>query len=308
MYAPLPIDIRPEVAAALQSKRPIVAMASAPIAHSLTWPDNLEIARLAEAAARQEGVVLALVAICKGRLTVGLSSAEVEALARGGSTLRVSRRDIATAVARHLTAATTVSASMYLASRVGISLVVTGAIGGASGSSAGTLDISADLMELSRTPVAVVTAGARSVADVPHTAEILESYCVPVIGYGTDSFPAFYQRPGSQPVSVRSDTPVDTAALLAAHWGTGGAGVVVAQPTPEAVALSPDELQPALREVRQQAVKSGMQAKDLPPALMERLNRMTRGRALRAYRAILEANTRLAAQIAKALIQGSSGG
>jgi pseudouridine-5'-phosphate glycosidase len=301
MFPVLPLDIRPEVAAALQAGRPVVAQASASIAHSLPWPENLEIARQVEVAARQEGATFALVAVWQGRLTVGLSAAEVEALARGGSAFRASRRDLATAVARQKTAATTVAASMYLAHRAGIYLLSTGAIGGAARGTGDSWDVSADLVELERTPVAVVSAGARSVMDLARTTEVLESYGVPVVGYGTDSFPAFYQRPGSQPASVRIDDPAQAAALLAAHWGMGGAGVVFAQPTPAAVALTPDELQPALREVENQAVKAGVRARDLPPVLMDRLNRMTGGRALRAYQAILVANARLAAQVAREL-------
>ena len=301
----LPIDVRPEVAAALQAGRPVIALTSVPIAHSLPWPDNLEIARLAEVAARQGGATLAIVCVWQGRLTVGLTAVELEKLAHGSSSLRASRRDLATAIARGQTAATTVSASLYIANRVGIPVLAAGAIGGAAGITGDNWDVSADLLELSRTPVAVVSAGARSVADLARTAEVLESYSVPVVGYGTDSFPAFYQRPGSQPASVRADTPLEIATLLTAHWGMGGAGVVIAQPTPAEVALSPDELQPALRDLGNQAAKSGLRARDLPPMLMDRLNRMTRGRSMRAYRAILEANTRLAAQIARELAAGT---
>ncbi len=298
MNATIPLDVRPEVSAALAASRPVVALASAPIGHSLPWPKSLEIARLAEAAVRAEGAIPAFVAVWKGSLTIGLSAGELDELSRGASALRASRRDLATAVARRLTAATTVAASMYLAHRAGIRLLAASAVGGAS---SGTGDISADIVELSRTPVAVVTAGARTVSDLARTSDVLESFGVPVVGYGTDSFPAFYQRPGSQPASVRVDKPAEGAALLAAHWGTGGAGVVVAQPTPAAVALYPDEVQPALREVSNQAARGGVRTRDLPPALMDRLNRMTGGRALQAYQAIFEANARLAAQLAREL-------
>jgi pseudouridine-5'-phosphate glycosidase len=298
MNGTVPLDVRPEVSAALQAGHPVVALTSAPIGHSLPWPKSLEIARLAEAAVRQGGAIPAFVAVWQGRLTVGLTAGELDELSRGASALRASRRDLATAVARRLTAATTVSASMYLAHRAGIRLLAASAVGGAS---SGTGDVSADLLELSRTPVAIITAGARTVADLARTSEILESYAVPIVGYGTDSFPAFYQRPGSQPASVRADKPAELAALLAAHWGLGGAGVVVAQPTPDAVALFPDEVQPALREVSHQAARGGVGTRDLPPVLMDRLNRMTGGRALQAYQAILEANARLAAQLAREL-------
>ena len=301
MSASSPVDVRPAVAADLQAGRPVVAMTTAALAHSLPWPDNLEIARLVETTTQQEGVTLAFVAVWQGRLTVGLLPDEVEALARGGSTLRAGRRDLATCVVRHKNAATTVSASVYLACQAGIRLLVTGAIGGVAHGIGHNWDVSADLTELSRNPVAVVTSGVRSVTDLSSTAEVLESYGVPVVGYGTESFPVFYQRPANQLASVQVDAPAEAAALLAAHWSLGGAGVVVANPTPGEVALSPDELQPALAEVKQQALAAKVGTRDLPPFLMGRLNRLTKGRALRAYRGSLEANARLAAEIAREL-------
>ncbi len=295
------LDIRPEVTAALQAGQPIVGMTSAAIGHSLPWPDNLEVARLAQSAAQKEGAFLAIIAVWQGRLTVGLNNTEIEALARGASSRRAIRRDLATMVVRGATAATAVSASITIAHQAGLSMLVTGAIGGVAHGSTGALDLSSDLMELSRTPIAVVSAGARSVLDLEQTAEMLEAYSVPVYGYRTDSFPFFYERPTNQLASARVDNPEEAAALLRAHWGMGGAGVVVAQPTPETAALSPDELFPAFDDVKKQAGAAKIRSRDLPPFLMERLNRLTKGRALRAYRAILEANARLAAQIARAL-------
>jgi pseudouridine-5'-phosphate glycosidase len=294
------LDVRPEIAAALKAGQPVVGMTSASIGHSLPWPDNLEIAQLAQAAAASEGAILAVIAVWQGRLTVGLSNSEIEALARGGSTRRAIRRDLATMVVRGATAATAVSASICIAHHAGLSLLVTGAIGGVTHGASDALDLSSDLVELSRTPIAVVSAGARSVLDLEQTAEMLEAYSVPVLGYGTESFPFFYERPTNQLASARVDTPEQTAALLRAHWELGGAGVVVAQPTPEQFALSPDELHPAFEDVKQQAAAAKIRSRDFPPFLMERLNRLTKGRALRAYRAILEANARLAAQIARA--------
>ena len=301
MFPSPPLDIRPEVAAALQAGEPVVAMESASIGHSIPWPANLETVRQADAAVRQERAILAVVAVWRGRLTVGLAANEVEALARGASTLRASRRNLAGAVVRGMTAATTVAASLYLANRAGIRLLASGAIGGAAREArrddehaGGT---SADLVEMSRTPVAVVSAGARSVLNLSRTAEILESYSVPMIGCGTDFFPTFYLRVGGYPATIRADKPAEVAALLAAHWGMGGMGVVVAQPTPAEVALTPDQLHSALLEVEEQARTSSVRAKDLPPLLMTRLNRLTGGKAVRAYQATLVANARLAAQI-----------
>jgi pseudouridine-5'-phosphate glycosidase len=307
MQSSPPLDVRPEAAAALEAGRPVVALVSSPIAHTLPWPANLEAVRQADAAVRQEGATLAVVAVWRGRLTVGLEAAEVEALARGGSALRASRRDLATAVVGGSTAATTVSASMYLARCAGIRVLATGAIGGAS-RSAGSIeghvwDISADLVELLYTPVAVVTSGARSVHNLAYTAEVLETFRVPVVGFRTDSFPTFYMRAGNYPApAVRASSPSEVAALLAAHWGMEGAGVVVAQPTPAEAALSPDELIPMLQAVEEQAARDHIERKDLSPFLMDRLNRLTRGKALRAYQASLAANARLGAQVARELV------
>jgi pseudouridine-5'-phosphate glycosidase len=301
-----PLDVRPAVAAALKDGRPVVALVSAPIAHTLPWPTNLEAFRQADAAARQEGATLAVIAVWRGKLTVGLDAGEIEILAKGGSVLRASRRDLAHAVVKGLTAATTVSASMYIAWRAGIRLLVTSAIGGASrnaGDDEHAWDISADLVEVSHTPMAVVNAGARSVHNLAYTAEVLETFRVPVVGYGTDTFPTFYMRAGNHPVPARADTPVEVAALLSAHWGMDGGGVVVVQPTPAEAALSPDELLPALHAVETQASKDHVERKDLSPFLMEKLNRLTHGKALRAYQAILAANARLAAQVARELLR-----
>jgi len=280
-------------------------MGSGPIAHSLPWPANLETVRHAETAVRQEGAILALVAVWKGRLTVGLDPREIEALASGASSHRASRRDLAAAVVKGNTAATTVAASMFLAQRAGIRVLAAGAIGGAVRGEERTWDVSADLVELSRTPVAVVSAGARSVLNLNCTAEILESYGVPVVGYGSDSFLPFYLRVGGLPASTRVDTPAEAAALLRAHWDMEGAGVVVAQPTPAEVALSPDELHEALLAVGKQAADARERALELPPFLMTRLNKLTGGKSLRAYQAILVANARLAARIARELVAGS---
>src|SRR5262249_4991764 len=182
-------DLRPEAAAALRAGRPVVALESTLIAHGLPWPVNLETARAAEAAVREEGAVPATIAVWQGRPTVGLTDAELEELARADDVLKASRRDLATAVAQRRTAATTVAATMFLAHSAGIRLFATGGIGGAHRDAAHPWDVSADLVELARTPVAVVCAGAKSILDIPRTLEILETQGVPVVGYGTDEFP-----------------------------------------------------------------------------------------------------------------------
>ena len=257
---------------------------------------------MAEDAVRQEGALLALIAVWRGRLAVGLESAQVETLTRGDNIASANRRELLTVVHKKGTAATTVSASMYIAWRAGLRLLATGAIGSAvhppnDANEEQFWDVSADLVELQHTPVAVVSAGARTVHHLGYTAEILETFRVPVVGYQTDNFPTFYLRGGTHPTSARADSPAEVAELLSAHWSLDGAGLVVAQPTPADVALSPDELVPALRAVEKLAAEGHTARRDLSRTLMQRLNRLTHGKALRAYQAILVANARLAAQV-----------
>jgi pseudouridylate synthase len=295
------LDVRPDVAEALASSRPVVALESTLIAHGLPWPLNVETARAAEAAVRDAGATPATVAVWNGRPTVGLNDAELVELARKAGVLKASRRDLATAVAKRLTAATTVSATMFLAHRAGIRLFATGGIGGAHRGETLQWDISADLIELARTPVAVVCAGAKSILDLPRTLEILETLGVPVVGYGTDEFPAFYVRSSGQPVSAHVDGPEEAATLLAAHWEMEGRGAVLAQPVPADVALSAEELETALVRAERQAEEVGVRGKELTPFLLARLAELTGGKSLHANRALIVANARLAALVARRL-------
>jgi pseudouridine-5'-phosphate glycosidase len=297
---PLPVDVRPEVAAALQAGRPIVALESTLIAHGLPWPINLETARAAEAEVRRHGAVPATVAVWRGRPTVGLSDAELAALACAYGVRKASRRDLAAAIAQGATAATTVSATMTLAHAAGLCVFATGGIGGVHRPLL-TKDVSADLFELARTPVAVVCAGAKSILDLPATLEVLETYAVPVVGYGTADFPAFYLRSSGLPVSARVDTPGEAAALLSAHWELGGAGVVLAQPLPESSALAAGEFAAALARAEALAAEAGVRGPALTPFLLARLAEITAGRTLRANRELIVANARLAADVAAAL-------
>jgi pseudouridine-5'-phosphate glycosidase len=296
------LAVRPEIAAALGARRPVVALESTIIAHGLPWPVNLETARAAEAAVRDQGAVPATVAVWQGRPTVGLAHAELEALAQGRDILKVSRRDLAVAIAQRRTAATTVAATMMLAHRAGIHLFATGGIGGAH-RPAESWDVSADLLELARTPVAVVCAGAKSILDIPRTLEILETHGVPVLGFGTDEFPAFYLRSSSERLTARIDSPEQAADVMAAHWAFGGAGLVLAQPLPEAAALAPEELDRAIAQAEGEAAAARMRGPALTPFLLSRLAEITEGKTLRANQALMVANARLAAQVAKALAE-----
>ena len=299
---PFRFIVRPEVAEAVRQNRPVVALESTLIAHGLPWPLNMETAYAAEAAIRSEGAVPATIAILAGQPTIGLNETELHDLACQENVLKASRRDLAAAIAQEKTAATTVAATMTLAQLAGIRLFATGGIGGAHRESH-PWDISADLVELARTPVTVVCAGAKSILDIPRTLEILETQGVPVIGYGTDEFPAFYVHSSGEPITARVDTPEQAAALIHAHWSLGGGGIVLAQPIEKHTALDPDEFLHALSEAEQKAMGIGVRGKELTPFLLNRLAEITEGQTLRANHSLVIANARLAAQVACAFVR-----
>ncbi|MFO0967169.1 MAG: pseudouridine-5'-phosphate glycosidase [Gemmataceae bacterium] len=300
------LQIRADVAAAIQQRRPVVALESTLIAHGLPWPLNLETARDSEAAVRAEGALPATIAVLDGRPTVGLCEAELEGLARCKNVVKASRRDLATAVAMRFTASTTVAATMALAAKAGVRILATGGIGGAHPDTTHPWDISADIAELSRTPVAVVCAGAKSILDIPRTLELLETAGVPVLGFGTDEFPAFYVQSSGQRLTARVDSARQAADICRAHWELGGCGVVLAQPIEGTVALAPDTFMSALSEAERDAVGEGVRGKELTPFLLSKLHEITHGQTLRANHALVIANARLAAQVARSLHAGAN--
>lgn len=299
---PLMLVVRPEVAEAVKHNRPVVALESTLIAHGLPWPLNMETAFAAEAAVRAEGAVPATIAILAGIPTVGLNESELHDLACQEKVLKASRRDLAAAIAQRKTAATTVAATMTLAYLAGVRLFATGGIGGAHRETH-PWDISADLTELARTPVTVVCAGAKSILDIPRTLEILETQGVPVIGYGTDEFPAFFVHSSGEPITARADSPAEAAAIIHAHWALGGGGIVLAQPVEKHTALDPNEFMHALSEAEQQAMGVGVRGKELTPFLLNRLAEITEGQTLRANHSLVIANARLAAQVAREYVR-----
>lgn len=299
------LSFHPEVAEALRSGRAVVALESTLIAHGLPWPLNLETARDAEQVIRAEGAVPATIGVIEGQPTIGLTDAQLQVLAEAKDVLKASSRDLAVAMVKGRTAATTVAGTMLLAHRVGIRVFATGGIGGAHRGTSGSWDISADLIELARTPVAVVCAGAKSILDIPRTLEILETQGVPVVGYGTDDFPAFYLPSSGEPVSCRVDSVREAGRLIQAHWSIGGTGVVIAQPFVADVALDPMELNQALDRAEGLAAGAGVRGKALTPFLLARLAELTGGKTLEANRSLVVANARLAAQIST-VIAGTS--
>lgn len=297
--APDWLEVHPEVAGALASGRPVVALESTVITHGLPEPVNLELARRMEGEVRSAGAVPATAAVIDGRVCLGVSTDELERLALSRSLMKISRRDLGTAVAQRATGGTTVAATMIIAHAAGVQVFATGGIGGVHRGTSG--DISADLPELARTPIVVVCAGAKAILDLPRTLEWLETQGVPVLGWGTDEFPAFFARGSGLPVSARVNDAAETVALIRTHWGIGlSSGVLVGVPCPEEVAVPAAKVEQALRAALQQAEAEGIHGQQVTPYLLSRLADLSGGGTLRANLALLRNNARVAAEIARA--------
>ncbi|MDY7039970.1 MAG: pseudouridine-5'-phosphate glycosidase [Chloroflexota bacterium] len=294
------LTLHAEVEEALGAGRPVVALESTVIAHGLPCPTNLETARRLEAVVCAEGAVPATIAVLGGQLKVGLDDAELEHLARGKDIRKVSRRDLPIVVAQGGDGATTVAATMWIAARAGIKVFATGGIGGVHRGH--PFDVSADLPELARTPVAVVCAGAKSILDLPLSLEWLETWGVPVIGYATDEFPAFYTRTSGLPVDVRADSPQAAAEIIRTKWTLGlDGGLLVVAPVPAGAALSAEVMEAAIASALSAADAQGIRGKALTPFLLTRIAEVTGGDSLKANVALLENNAAIAARIAGAM-------
>ncbi|RUT29293.1 pseudouridine-5'-phosphate glycosidase [Arsenicitalea aurantiaca] len=295
------------VSAALDARRPVVALESTIITHGMPYPQNLEMAREVEAVVRQNGAEPATIAVMDGRLRVGLEDGDLEALARAGtSAAKASRRDLSSLLATGGLAGTTVATTMQISAMAGIAVFATGGIGGVHRGAETSFDISADLDELGRTPVAVVCAGAKSILDIAKTLEVLETRGVPVLGFGTDSFPAFWARQSGHGVDQRVDDPETVAQIIALQKALGMGGVLVANPIPEADALEPEEIGAVIGRAVEEASAQGIGGKAVTPFLLKRIFELTGGRSLRANIALVKNNAALAARIAVALQQADS--
>ncbi len=295
------LKLHSDVAQALLDGQPIVALESTVITHGLPKPINLDLARSMEGEIRDAGAFPATVALYRGEIRMGLSPDELEHLSLAEDSIKVSRRDLGAAVSKRLTGGTTVAATMYIAHAAGVSVFATGGIGGVHRGISG--DISADLPELARTPVAVVCAGAKSILDLPRTLEWLETAGIPVMGLGTDTFPAFFSRESDLPVSVRVDTIGEAANLIRTHWRIGlESGLLLCVPCPEEAALTRREVERSLEEAEEKAQEQGVTGKELTPFLLTRLSELTKGGTLQANLALLKNNAKVAAGIAKALV------
>ena len=302
------LAVDPEVAAAIRDGRPVVALESTLISHGLPYPQNLEVAAASELAVRASGAVPATVALNAGRLLVGLSAADLEALATAphGSVRKVSRPSLGHAIASGGWGATTVSATMIAAHAAAIRVLATGGIGGvhrgAIGGARPSLDISADLEELARTPVAVVCAGPKAILDVPLTLEYLETRGVPVVAVGTDEVPGFYARGSGIPAPISVPDVAAVAALVRAHGALGlGSGVLVCTPVPEADALPDDVTRNAVEQAVREAEHTGVSGPALTPWLLARIAALTDGASIAANTALIVNDARVAGELAAAL-------
>lgn len=297
------IQLSPEVAAARAAGQPIVALESTIIAHGMPWPQNLDTAREVEDVIRAEGAVPATIAVIGGRIRVGLTPDELQQLAQSPDAMKLSRRDLPFAVATGRLGATTVAATMICAHLAGIEVFVTGGIGGVHRGGADSFDISADLQELARTPVAVVCAGAKSILDLALTLEYLETHGVPVLSIGQDNFAAFFTPDSGLKADFRMDDAATQARFIRAKWALGlDGGVVVSNPVPAAQAMPREEIDAITAQALAEAEAQGVQGKAITPFLLARIKALTGGKSLATNIALVKHNAVAGARLARALM------
>lgn len=295
------IDVKYEVLEALRFFRPIVALESAIISHGMPYPENYKIAIELEDIVRAHGAVPATMAIIDGRLKIGLEDHEIELLAKSKNVIKTSRRDIPWIISKKLTGSTTVSSTMIFALIAGIRVMATGGIGGVHRGGELTFDISTDLTELAKTDVAVVCSGVKSILDIGLTLEKLETLGVPVVGYKTSEFPAFYTRTSGFGVDTKMDTPLECAEMLKAKWDMDlSGGVVIANPIPEEYEADVNLIDSAINKALSEAKHKKVRGKGVTPFLLSRIKELTTGESLNANMELVKNNAALAADIAVA--------
>ena len=296
------LDISADVAQALQDKRPVVALESTIISHGMPYPMNIQTAREVEAIIHEQGAVPATVALLDGKIKIGLSDQELERIAQGTGVEKVSRRDLAYILATQKAGATTVAATMICAHLARIAVFVTGGIGGVHRGVEETMDISADLTELALTDVAVICAGAKSILDIGRTLEYLETIGVPVMGYQTDEFPAFYSRKSGFPVNFSLSSPQEIAQVLQTKWALGlRGGAIIANPVPEEHALDTAYINDIIDAAHKEAHKNHITGKQVTPFLLAKIEELTSGSSLKTNIALVKNNAAVGAKIAVAL-------
>lgn len=289
--------VNKEIQNALAHGQPLVALESTVITHGLPYPQNIDLARKMEETIREHGAIPATIALVQGKIRVGVSAQEIEELAQDKALHKISVRDIGPALALGWSGGTTVASTSLIAHMAGLKVFATGGIGGVHREP--PYDISADLGQLAQTPVIVVCAGAKAILDLPATLEVLETSSVPVVGYQTDTFPAFYSQSSGLPLSVRVDLPEQVAHISQSHWGLGlkSAVLVVASP-PAEVALAPEVVQSAIDDALREAEASKIRGQAMTPFLLSKVSQRTQGASLKANLGLLLNNARIAALIA----------
>ena len=296
------LDIQPEIKAALDAGKPVVALESTILSHGMPYPENLDFAARVERVVRDNGAVPATMAIIGGKLKVGLSEADLKVMCEAHDVGKVSRRDVPVYIASGRTGATTVATTMLIAEMAGIRVFATGGIGGVHRGGEVTMDISADLQELAHTSVAVVCAGAKQILDIGRTLEYLETMGVPVLGMGTDEFPAFYCRRSGHKLAYAVSGPQEAADILNAKWGMGlKGGVLIANPIPEEYGLDFGKMEGVIRQALSAADEAGVHGKDITPFLLAKVKDLTGGESLASNIQLALNNAKVAAQIAAAM-------
>lgn len=293
------LDIAPEVKQALDNKQPVVALESTILSHGMPYPENVEFGHKVEKIIRDGGAIPATTAIIDGKLKVGLTPEEIEHMCKPGVAGKVSRRDVATYIATGRSGATTVTTTMMIAEMAGIEVFSTGGLGGVHRGAQETFDISADLQELANTKVAVVCAGAKSLLDLGLTLEYLETMGVPVIGYGTDKFPAFYCRESAFGVDYNASSPAEIAKIIRTNWELGlKSGLAICNPIPEEHALDYDYIEGVINNAMELAKQQGIRGKETTPFLLSHIKELTKGVSFASNLELAYNNARLAAQLA----------
>lgn len=296
------LDVLPEIAEALRSNKPVVALESTILSHGMPYPENVGFAAEVEKVVRAEGAIPATTALIGGRIKVGLSPAELEVMCRAENVGKVSRRDMATYLAMQKNGATTVATTMICAAMAGVKVFATGGIGGVHRGGETTMDVSADLQELKQTPVAVVCAGAKQILDIGRTLEYLETMGVPVLGNGTADFPAFYCKKSGYGVDYAAKDESEIAAIIKTKWDLGlEGGVLIGNPIPAEYALDFDEMEAVINKALAEADEKGVRGKEISPFLLAKIKEITKGVSFASNVQLAYNNARVAAKIAKAL-------
>lgn len=285
---------------AIRHKKPVLALESTLITHGLPYPENIETAKALEALVKEQGVTPATIAVLAGKIKIGLNEDELELLVNNDHIVKASKRDLSYVITEKLTAGTTVAATLFCAEAVGIRVFATGGIGGVHRGN--EQDISADLIELSRTPMAVVCAGAKAILDLPRTLEFLETHSIPIVGYRTDSLPAFYSASSPYQLPTRIDDIQSLVKMLNTHWQLGlSSSVLIANPIPRHEEIDSNIIEPAIASALDEANEKQIKGKAITPFLLNEMANATKGKSLKANIALIKNNVVLAAQLARAL-------